>query len=395
MSTFQCNVVRVEIEPHPNADAIELAKVGGYVSIIKKGQFKNGDLAVYIPEQAVLPEWMLKKLGFWDDMNGKGRLSGSAGNRVRAIKLRGVLSQGLLLDGNSGDTENPTSVMVTSEEGGIGHSTGFMEGDDTAEFLGVVKYEPKVPAQMAGRVAGGDLDATISFDFENIKKCPALFDESIEVVLTEKIHGTLLQVGIIPRRIWEGKPWAEKCPDIGDGFKGIVTSKGQGAKGYLLDSADETNLYVKTATQLALWAKLEQARVHLGHPNDMPLFIFGEIFGIGVQDLGYGAVTPTFRAFDMYAGTRSNGFYLNHDSFAGCLDVMGVAMVPLLYRGAFDPVQVALHTDGKTTVGGDNIREGVVIKATSASPHPRYGRRIAKSVSEAYLLRKGAVTEFQ
>lgn len=105
MSTFECPVVRVAIEPHPNADAIELARVGGYLAIVKKGQFKDGDLAVYIPEQAVLPEWLLKLLGFWDDLNGKGTLSGSAGSRVRAIKLRGVLSQGLLIPFTIGEDD--------------------------------------------------------------------------------------------------------------------------------------------------------------------------------------------------------------------------------------------------------------------------------------------------
>ena len=56
MGAFECAVVRVSVETHPNADAIEIAKVGDYQSIVKKGQFNTGDLAVYIPEQAVVPE---------------------------------------------------------------------------------------------------------------------------------------------------------------------------------------------------------------------------------------------------------------------------------------------------------------------------------------------------
>lgn len=46
MSQFSCNVVRLKIEPHPNADAIEIARVGDYRSIVRKGQFKDGALAV-------------------------------------------------------------------------------------------------------------------------------------------------------------------------------------------------------------------------------------------------------------------------------------------------------------------------------------------------------------
>lgn len=396
MSHFECPVVRVSIEPHPNADAIELARVGGYLSIVKKGQFKEGELAVYIPEQSVLPEWLLKHLGFWDDLNGKGKLSGSAGNRVRAMKLRGILSQGLVLGGNCGDETNPSLVVVSADCGdGVTKSQGFVEGDNLSEFLGVVKYEPVVPASMSGKVAGGDLDATIGYDFENIKKHPSLFDEGEEVVITEKIHGTLLQVGIVPRAIWEGKKWADKCPDIGtSGMKGVVTSKGQGAKGLMLDSSDESNLYVGIAKELGLWEKLEIMRVEvLGHPADTPLFLFGEIFGQTVQDLGYGAVKPTFRAFDMYAGTRSNGFYLTHDLFIRCLANAELDMVPQLYRGPYSAATLELHTNGNTTFGVKQIREGVVVKTTSEKPHKRYGRKIAKSVSEAYLTRK-AGTEY-
>lgn len=395
MSTFECPVVRVTVEPHPNADAIEIARVGGYMSIIKKGQFKDGDLAVYLPEQSVLPEWLLRRLCFWDDINGKGTLSGSRGNRVRAMRLRGVFSQGILLDGNCGDDTNPSAILVEASMGGIMLvSRSFEKGQSAADWLGITKYEPTIPAHMAGRVAGGDLDATIGYDFENIKKHPTLFDDGEEVVITEKIHGTCLQVGVIPRRIWEGKKWADKCPDIGTaGFKGIVTSKGQGAKGLMLDPQDTDNLYVKMCLEKGLWDRLERTRLALGHPEDMPLFLFGEVFGRGIQDLGYG-VGHSFAAFDMYAGVRGNGFFLDQRLFDFCVGEMEISTVPVLYRGPYSAAALASYTDGNTEVSGEKqIREGVVVKATSSSDHPEYGRKIAKSVSEKYLMRKNA-TEF-
>ena len=58
MSTFAVHVVRVAIEPHDNADALEIARVGDYRSVVRKGQFQSGELVAYIPEQPVLP-------GFW------------------------------------------------------------------------------------------------------------------------------------------------------------------------------------------------------------------------------------------------------------------------------------------------------------------------------------------
>lgn len=90
MSTFEVKVYAAKIEVHPNADAIELARISDYLSIVKKGQFKNGDLVVYIPAGALLPEWILKKLEL------EGKLAGKDKNRIKAIRLRGILSEGVI-----------------------------------------------------------------------------------------------------------------------------------------------------------------------------------------------------------------------------------------------------------------------------------------------------------
>ena len=97
MASLIAEVVQIKILEHPDADALEIAKVKGYQSIVRKGQFETGDLAVYIPEQSIVPEWLLRRLNLWDDAKGKGKLAGSNGDRVKAQKIRGVLSQGILL----------------------------------------------------------------------------------------------------------------------------------------------------------------------------------------------------------------------------------------------------------------------------------------------------------
>ena len=81
---------------------------------------------------------------------------------------------------------------------------------------------------------------------------------------------------------------------------------------------------------------------------------------------------------------------------------MDVPIVPVLYVGPFSKAVVLEHTDGNTVIQPahtrnyiEQIREGVVVKATDGSYHKHYGRKIAKSVSNAYLLRKGDTTEFQ
>ena len=100
MSTFACNVVEIDaVTDHPNADRLSLVRIGGYTCISAKledgsHRYQARDLVVYIPEAAVLPEWMLKQMDFWKD--GKGTLNGSRGDRVKAIKLRDIVSQGVL-----------------------------------------------------------------------------------------------------------------------------------------------------------------------------------------------------------------------------------------------------------------------------------------------------------
>lgn len=398
MSKYECPVVRVTIEPHPNADAIEIAKVGGYTCIVQKGRFKTGDPAVYVPEQSVLPEWLLKLMGFWDAMNNKGLLSGSAGNRVKAIRLRGVFSQGLLIPFVFQDGDYLLPMAGEHPELGVGFdyvdvTETVVEGRDFSDYFGITKYEPQLPTNMSGRAVAGDLDVTIAYDFENIKKCPGMFADGVEVSITEKLHGTLLQVGLIPFNLWEGKPWADRCPDIGSrGFKGIVTSKGQGAKGILIDPSDTSNLYVATVIAEDLWNKLDYMRLEAGESDLDPIFLLGEVFGAGVQDLTYGQAAKAFRAFDIFVGTRATGMFAGAVEFTWLCKTVGVPTVPDLYVGPFSMSKLLELTDGNTVVGDQRqIREGVVVKAVKQPPGE--SRLIAKSVSEKYLLRKNA-TEF-
>ena len=90
MSEFEVKTYPVIIERHPDADLLELARIGDYYSIVLKGQFQTGDTCAYIPEASIVPDSLIAKMGL------EGKLAGRAHNRVRAIKLRGILSQGLV-----------------------------------------------------------------------------------------------------------------------------------------------------------------------------------------------------------------------------------------------------------------------------------------------------------
>ena len=422
MSEFRCDVVRVEILPHPNADQLELAKVGDYMAVVRKGQFVTGNLAVYIPEQAVIPEWLLKEMGMWDEAKQKGGLAGSLGNRVKAIKLRGVLSQGLVLALVKDETRDGVvtygayrwSPGIQTEIEELYHADGgrqapvdawktegipsgrnfdiFVEGDDVAEFLGIVKYEPALPSHMRGKIVGIDYGATAKYDFDNLKKTPTLFDDGEEVVITEKVHGTLIQVGVVPTDMANEKYFCQRV---------VISSKGMGAKGFVLDHADETNLYAQAAKKHGLLEAMLEVFGEAADRQGAPIFIFGEVFGktgsgAGVQDLTYTDEVLDFRAFDICLGNRSQERYFAWDHFELACHKLNVKTVPVLYRGPYSKSVVLEHTDGNTTLSDKKqIREGVVVKSAVEARNQHYGRKIAKSISEAYLLRKGNTSEFQ
>lgn len=393
MAEFTCEVVRVKVHPHPNADRLEIAQVGDYQSIIGKGYIKDGELAVYVPEQAVVPEWLLREMKLWDETKGKGMCAGSAGNRVKAVKLRGVLSQGLLYKTNCGDDPNPTLAIVSvnrsTEESRVWESRGYNEGDDVAEFLGVTKYQPALPSHMAGKAIGVDLEITHNYDFDNIKKRPELFDSSDDVVITEKIHGTLMQIAVVPKskeneRFYQGRV--------------VITSKGLGGRGIILDHNDETNLYAQAAKKHGLLDAMLKL-TDFCDEVDLPVVLFGEVFGrtesgAVVQDLTYTDEPLGFRAFDACIGVRHEAEFAPFADFVNLCRALSVQMVPTLYVGPYSKDVVLELTDGNTTLTEkEQIREGVVVRSVYALKHPRYGRKIAKSISEAYLMRKNA-TEF-
>lgn len=375
MSEFKCEVVQVTIEPHPNGEFIELARIGDYLSVVKKGEFQSGDLAVYIPEQAMLPAWLLSKMGFVDAFSGKGKLHGAGGNRVKAAKLRGIVSQGLMLKCES-DTHG---YLVKNETDTI--PVGF--GDDLAEFLGITKYEPLVPSHMRGNIIGVDFHATHGYDFDNLKKTPDLFEDGEEVVITEKIHGTLLAICVVPEKDANEKYYRGRV---------TISSKGMGAKGFVLDHNDEGNIYAQTVKKYGLLDSMFEKFGEISNQSNKPVFLMGEVFGVtlggkGVQDMTYAGVPLDFRAFDICLGNRENANYFYWSSFKDACNTMKIETVPLLYKGSYFKEMVLNLTDGQTTIG-KGIREGVVVKSFNEAYHPLYGRKIAKSVSNAYLLRK-------
>ncbi len=198
MSKFTVNVIKIsKVYHHPNADRLDIVEIGDYNCIVQRDTFCTNDLAIYIPEFAILPKWILQRLGFWKEDGQIGTLAGKQGNRVKAIRLRGIFSQGIIFP-----VEYKKDVMETNAEPEYGKKSDIHviilaecgadrlveEGDDVAQVLGITKYEPVTPTSMNGEVFNA-VGMTPRFDIDNIKKFPTVFTVGEQVTFTEKLHG--------------------------------------------------------------------------------------------------------------------------------------------------------------------------------------------------------------
>ncbi|MFE9997893.1 RNA ligase (ATP) [Streptomyces avermitilis] len=355
MSTLRVTAEVLTIHPHPNADALELAQVGLYRAVVAKGAYRTGETAVYIPEQSVLPAGLIEELGL------TGRLAGSRSDRVKAVRLRGELSQGIVC--------RPKALAD------VDLARAVADGTDFAELLGITKWVPPIPPTMSGEIESVP-DLLRWVDIENIQRYPDIFTPGEPVVLTEKLHGTACLVTY-----------------LADEDRVHVSSKGFGAKSLALKE-DPRNLYWRAVHGHGVAQAAARLAERLGARR---VGIFGEVYGAGVQDLTYGADgrrdTLGYAVFDVSADIDGEVRWLDAaDRLDGELP-----LVPRLYEGPYDIDRVLEIASGRETVSGRglHLREGVVIRSATERRSPvTGGRAIAKAVSPAYLTRKGG-TEYE
>ncbi|WP_432188200.1 RNA ligase (ATP) [Streptomyces sp. Tue6028] len=355
MSTLRVTAEVLTIHEHPNADALELAQVGLYRAVVAKGAYRTGERAVYIPEQSVLPAGLIEELGL------TGRLAGSGSDRVKAVRLRGELSQGIVC--------RPRALAD------VDLARAAEEGTDFAEVLGIVKWVPPVPPTMNGDVESAP-DLLPWVDIENLQRYPDIFTPGEPVVLTEKLHGSACLLTY-----------------VADEDRAYVSSKGFGAKSLALKE-DPRNLYWRAVRGHGV---AEAAARLAGHLGARRVGVFGEVYGAGVQDLSYGAdgrrESLGYAVFDVSAEIDGEVRWLD----AAALLEGELPLVPRLYEGPYDIAKVLETATGRETVSGRDLhlREGVVVRTSTERYSPvTGGRAIAKAVSPAYLTRKGG-TEYE
>lgn len=350
MASFAVEMHRLQVEAHPKADRLEIAVVMGYKCVVPKGMYKTGDLAAYIPEQAIVPKSILEEMGL------VGKLGGKEHDRVSAQRLRGVLSQGLIYSGKQLD------------------GWKWKEGADCTELLGVTKYEPVIPQDMRGKVVryGGD-DKLASYDVENIKNHPGRLQEGEPVTMHEKVHGVLCYCAVRPYEsiTVSSKGWAASQLVFADGVDNIYTR---------MAGQYEHDLYA-----IAKWLRTTRGK----DGDDGPVHVFCEIYGRDVQDLHYGADLD-MAVFDVML---SDGTYVTQSDIDRVRGGLRLRQAPLAYEGPFSLEALEEHTSGPSLVpGADHIREGVVVRPVPERDDMQ-GRVMLKSVSPKYLVRGGG-TEY-
>ncbi len=328
MSEHHVNVVRIgDVEKHPNADSLSITSIhGGYPVIFRTGDFAAGDLAVYLPVDSLVPTTD-PRFAFLGDGSGKPA-------RIRAKKLRGVFSMGLLSPAPEGATE----------------------GDDLREALNVGKWEPAIECASTG---GGDSEPDPGImpkytDLEGLRKYRNTLRPDEEVVCTEKIHGANGRWCWAQDRLWCGSRTQMK--------------------------ADEpTSIWWQVARAFGLAEKLAA----------MPeVAIYGEVYG-RVQDLRYGKPGDvSLVLFDaLHLGT---GRYLDFDQFVSVAAALELPTVPVLYRGLWGAVPGDLAEGATVLAAGAHVREGYVVRPAIERWDPWVGRVVLKMVGEGYHLRKSA-----
>ena len=332
MSHWKVSKEKIELFLHPNADALELGKVGSYQVVVQKGLYKSGDEVVFSPEKSVLTGQIKSEF--------ESYLAGPNKDRVKAVRLRGEISSGIII---------PKHLVPDFEI--------FNLGEDISEKLGITKYEPPIPTQLAGKVKSFDMPFIGNHDCEHANVYVNDLIKGERVVITEKVHGSQF---ILAHEIETNKT--------------IVSSKGMLKSGLSIEESDDNTYWIATKNDDIV------GRITRNF-NSGVIQVFGEVIPVQ-KGYNYGQSKPTVRIFDV----RVNSESIPYDKVPNDLTEI---WVPVIYDGNLnlEEKEVLIYEDkekgirktridnilpkdvinlckGKELVSGNNahIREGMVIR---------------------------------
>lgn len=343
-----------ELRPIEGADAIECAVVGGWTVVVKKGEFVPGELAVYLE----IDSWVPTELApFLSKGTEPREYNGVKGERLRTVKLRGQVSQGLLL---------PMNVIPQAHGVTYYPPDAYQEGTDVTDELKIQKWEAPIPAQLAGQVRGSFPSFVSKTDQERIQNLTKELEQwqgndQFTWEVTEKLDGSSMTV--------------------------YVRDEDEGVCSRNLDlKLDENNSFWKVAIRENLIEKIRATGRNLA--------LQGELIGEGIQKNPYGIRDQDFRLFDIYDIDR--GDYMTPFERRVFCDTHGIKHVPLLMTEyVIDGVVHLVQTvgsgvqgllslaEGKSALNAKAEREGLVFKCNT------FGGPTFKAISNKFLLKGG------
>jgi RNA ligase (TIGR02306 family) len=360
MSKLQVTVEKVsDVKPHPNADRLELATVLGWQCVVGKGNLKPGDLVVYFPIDSVLPDGLIERL--FSDSKIKPKEG-----RIRTIKIRGAISQGL-------------AIPITH----LSELPDWKVGDDVTSLLGVTKYEPPQtlsPQSNVRQVSARESNPNFYryTDIDHLKKFPTAL-EGKRVIVTEKIHGTNFRAGWVPRanlKWWQKLLVMAGITDDQEFVYGSHNVQLQNRTEHdLYSSRDKMNVYLEAVEILELKKTMPRNTV-----------VYGEIYGDGIQTgYSYGCEKGV-RGLVLF-DAKVNGKFLDWVDLEKLAFLVDVELAPILYVGDFSMEEMEYHVEGPSSDGTQPIREGIVVRTVHEETGYN-GRQIYKLLNPEYLLLK-------
>ena len=331
------------IQPIEGADSIEIAVVDGWKVVTKKGEYTSGSLCIYCEIDSFLP--IKEEFEFLRKSSYK-KMGDQEGFRLRTIKLRGQVSQGLLLPLttfqsfgyrlspnllNENYAIEPDRVVISPSD-----MIELSEGSDVTEVLGIVKYEPPIPAELSGKVKGNFPSFLRKTDEERVQNITKEYGEYCyqskhQFYVTEKLDGS------------------SSTFYFNNGEFGVCSRNLE-----LLET--EGNTFWKVARELDLENKLRNYGINVS--------LQGELIGEGVQGNPYklkGQTVKFFNAFDIDKQER-----MSLGGFLKIMDDLDLDFVPFLDMNFLLPRSIdgmLEYAEGKSKLNYETEREGVVVRS--------------------------------
>ena len=329
-----------DLSPIEGADKIELATIDGWKVVVAKDvNHKVGDLIVYCEVDSFLP--IEPEFEFLRKSSYKKMADGNEGFRLKTIRLRGQISQGLILP-----LKEAYDVFKRNTPN---MDMAWFEGLDVTEMLNIVKYEPPIPAQLAGQVKGNFPSFLKKTDEERVQNLTKEYPiyKLAKFYVTEKLDGSSVTYY------------------VKDGVFGVCSRN--------LDLLEDVN---NSMWKFAIESGLRDKLVGL----ETNIAVQGEIIGEGIQGNPYQRIGQTVRIFNGFDIDKYD--YLSLDDLLELTIILEVKTVPILDLDFTLPEtidELLLMAEGKSVLNIKTEREGLVIRS--------HDRKISfKAISNKFLL---------